>query len=338
MRAVLCRTFGELESLVIEDVNPPPLAAGCVRISVRAAGISFAHVLVIQGKHQNRPSLPFVPGTEIAGVVTDIASDVDSDIRIGDRVCAGLSSGGYAEQAVVPSGTVFRIPDWLDFPTAVHFPTIYATAYAALVWLAKLQPAEVLLVHGAAGASGLAAVELGRAFGATVIATASSAEKLAVVKAHGATHVINYGHDDFPKTVNVLTNGRGVDVVFDPVGGDVFDASLHCAAPLARIIPIGFASGRIPQIPANVVLVKNLTVIGLYWSYYMGWGKTHADAATRARVSEIFHQLFRLFEQGAIRPVTDCRLPLEDFVTGLRRVQNRAVIGKVVLVPSETQQ
>lgn len=333
MRAVLCRAFGAIDTPKVEDITSPELTPGGVRIAVHAAGISFANLLVIQGKHQNKPALPFVPGTEIAGIVAELASDAVGGLCIGDRVCAGLSHGGFAEAAVAPAENVFRIPDALDFATATQFPTIYATAYAALAWRARLRQGEVLLVHGAAGASGLAAVEIGKALGATVIATAGSADKLSVVRQHGADHAIDYRQDEFRAAVLDLTGGRGADVIFDPVGGDVFDASLRCIAPLGRILPIGFASGRIPQIPANLVLVKNISVIGLYWGFYMAWGKTQADAALRAEVRGLFGELFRLYEDGALRPVTDSVLPLADFVAGLRRVESRGVIGKVVLDP-----
>jgi len=333
VQAVLCRRFGPVDSPRLEDVPPPALTADGVRIAVKAAGVSFANLLGIQGKHQNKPPLPFVPGTEIAGIVREVAPGAATGLKPGDRVCAGLSWGGFAEEAVVPAANVFRIPDGLDFAAATQFPTIYATAYCALVWRAALKRGEVLLVHGAAGASGLAAVEIGAALGARVIATAGSEEKLAVAREHGAAEGINHAKEDFRAAVLELTGGRGADVIFDPVGGDAFDHSLRCIAPLGRIIPMGFASGRIPQIPANLLLVKNVTVIGLYWGYYMAWGKTQADAATRAEVRGLFADLFRLFEAGALRPVTDCRLPLSRFLEGLRRVESRAAIGKVVLLP-----
>lgn len=333
MRAVLCRNLGPIDGPRVEDIGPLPLAPGSVRIEVHAAGISFANLLVIQGKHQNKPPLPFVPGTEVGGIVTEVDADAAGGLKLGDRVCAGLSHGGFAEQVVVPAETVFRIPDATDFAAATQFPTIYATAYAALAWRAALKPSEVLLVHGAAGASGLAAVEIGKALGATVIATAGAADKLDVVRAHGADHAIDYRKDDFRAGVLDITGGRGADVIFDPVGGDVFDASLRCIAPLGRILPIGFASGRIPQIPANLVLVKNISVLGLYWGFYMAWGKSQADAALRAEVRGLFAEMFRLYEAGALRPVTDSVLPLAEFVAGLRRVESRGVIGKVVLDP-----
>lgn len=333
MRAVLCRSLDGIDGLAVEEVAAPPLRPGSIRIAVAAAGLSFANLLVIRGRHQNRPDLPFVPGTEIAGTVIEVAPDAGAGLAPGDRVCAGLPHGGWAQQAVVAADSAFRIPDVLDFPAATQFPTIYATACAALAWRAALQPGEVLLVHGAGGASGLAAVEVGRALGARVIATAGSAEKRAAVIAHGAGHALGSSAEELREAVLDLTSGRGADVVFDPVGGDLFDASLHCIAPLGRIVPMGFASGRIPQIPANIVLVKDLTVIGLYWGFYMAWGKSRADAATRAQVPGLFAALFRLVEAGVLRPVTDCCLPLADFAAGLRRIEDRAVIGKPVLLP-----
>lgn len=335
MRAVIGRQFGGIDDLSLDDVPSPSLDAGTVRISVRAAGVSFANLLFIAGKHQNRPSLPFIPGTEVAGIVTEIAPDAATTLRVGDRVCAGLPSGGFAEEAIVDAANVFKIPDTLSFAGATLFPTIYATAYAGLAWRANLEPGETLLVHGAAGASGLAAVEIGRALGARVIATAGGERKIAVAAEYGAHHVIDYKRDDFRKSVLEITEGRGADVVFDPVGGDVFDNSLRCIAPLGRLLPIGFASGRIPQIPANIILVKNLTVIGLYWGFYMAWGKSKADAVLRAKVKTLFEELFALHQANKLRAPVDQTLPLSQFADALRRVERREVIGKIVLAPAD---
>lgn len=333
MRAVVGHKFGGIDDLRYADAPSPALAPATIRIAVRAAGVSFANLLFIAGKHQNRPQLPFIPGTEIAGIVAEIAPDARTRLRVGDRVCAGLPSGGFAEEAVVDADNVFRIPDALDFAAATLFPTIYATAYAGLVWRASLRPGEYLLVHGAAGASGLAAVEIGRAVGARVIATAGGARKIDTVKRHGAEYAIDHTCEDFREAVLEITGGRGADVVFDPVGGDVFDKSLRCVAPLARLLPIGFASGRIPEIPANLVLVKNLTVIGLYWGFYMAWGKTKADPAIRAKVGELFEELFGMYAAGKLRPLVDGKLPLSAFAEGLARVERREAIGKIVLEP-----
>ena len=333
MRAVVCRQFGPPEAHRVEDVPPPPLLSGTIRVRVHAAALSFANLLVMEGKHQNTPPLPFTPGTEIAGTVAEIAPDVETTLRPGDRVCAGVPSGGLAGEAVVDAANVFPIPDCLDDAAATQFPTIYATAYAALEWRARMQPGEVLLVHAAAGASGLAALQIGKALGAKVIATAGSPAKCAIAAAHGADHVIDYRARDFRKEVLSLTGGRGADIIFDPVGGEVFDQSLRCIAPLGRIIPMGFASGAIPQVPANLALVKNIDVIGIYWGYYMAWGKTKASPALRAQVRAMFAELFRLAEQGRLRPITDSVLPLEDFAQGLRRLTERSVVGKIVLTP-----
>ena len=333
MRAVIGHQFGGIDNLVYGEVPTPALEPGTIRISVRAAGVSFANLLFIAGKHQNRPSLPFVPGTEVAGIVSEIAAGTKTDLTVGDRVCAGLPSGGFAEEVVVDAANVFRIPDSLSFESATLFPTIYATAYAALKWRANLQPKETLLVHGAAGASGLAAVEIGRALGATVLATAGGDRKVSAAKSFGADHAIDYRQGGFRERVLALTNGLGADVVFDPVGGDVFDESLRCVAPLARLIPMGFASGRIPSIPANILLVKNLTLIGLYWGYYMAWGKTKASAQQRAAVRSLFDALFDLQNAGKLQAPVDRVLPLARFAEGLRHVEGRNAIGKVVLVP-----
>ncbi|MCP1845128.1 NADPH2:quinone reductase [Bradyrhizobium sp. USDA 4524] len=335
MRAVIGHRFGGIDDLVYDDTTSPAIEPGTIRVSVRAAGVSFANLLFIAGKHQNRPSIPFVPGTEIGGVVSEIASDVRTDLKVGDRVCAGLPSGGFAEEAIVDVANVFRIPDSLSFEGSTLFPTIYATAYAGLKWRANLQSSETLLVHGAAGASGLAAVEVGRALGATVIATAGGERKIEAVKRYGAHHAIDYRRGGFRDRVLEITGGRGADVVFDPVGGDVFDESLRCVAPLGRLIPMGFAAGRIPEIPANTVLVKNLTVIGLYWGFYMAWGKTKADAALREKVRILYGEMFDLFEAGKLRAPVDGSLPLADFATAMRRVESRKVVGKIVLIPEQ---
>lgn len=333
MRAVVGRDHGGIDALRLKTIESPPMKPGGVRVEVHAAGVSFANLLFIQGRHQNKATPPFVPGTEIAGIVTELAPDAGGGLRVGDRVCAGLPSGGFAEEAVVTDDNAFRIPDALPFEAATHFPTIYATAYCALVWRAGLEPGETLLVHGGAGASGLAAVEIGAALGARVIATAGGPEKAAVARAHGAETAVDYRTEAFRDRVLDLTDGRGADVVFDPVGGDMFDRSLRCVAPLARVLTIGYASGRIPQVPANLLLVKNLSLIGLYWGFYMAWGKTQAPPALRARVREMFGEMFALYEAGRLDPAIDRTLPLAAFAEGLRRVESGQAIGKVVLLP-----
>ncbi len=331
MKAVVCTDFG-LAHAALAEIAPPTVGEFDVRIAIRAAGVSFANLLVIDGKHQNRWAPPFVPGTEIAGIVLDCGPGVRR-FAPGDRVVAGVRKGGFAEQAVAPEGNVFALPDGIDFDAAVHFPTIYATAYGALVWRARLQPGETLLVHGAAGGSGLAAVEIGKRLGARVIATASGAAKLAAAREHGADETIDYSGGGFRDAVLALTDGRGVDVVFDPVGGAVTDESLRVIAPDGRLIPMGFASGTIPQLPANLLLVKNITVIGIYWGYYMGWARQAPPAAMQEQVRQAFAELFDWTLQGALRPVTHSAFGLGDFRAALEAISGRQVIGRTVLHP-----
>ena len=331
MKAVVVNQFG-LDHAALEEVPPQDLGAARVRIRVHAAGVSFANLLVIEGKHQNRWEPPFTPGTEVAGVVMECGPGAGL-FRPGDRVVAGVRKGGFSEEVVAPQNNVFALPDAVDFDAAVHFPTIYATAYGALKWRAHLQPGETLLVHGAAGGSGLAAIEIGKALGARVIASASSDEKLGAAAEHGADACINYRKDGFRDQVLAATGGRGADVIFDPVGGSTFDESLRCIAPDGRIIPMGFAGGTIPSVPANIVLVKNITVIGIYWGYYMGWARQLPPPATEARVREAFEEMLAWAATGRLRPHTQQAYPLSGFREALGAISNRSVIGRCVLNP-----
>ncbi|WP_237173589.1 NADPH:quinone oxidoreductase family protein [Paracandidimonas lactea] len=331
MKAVVCAGFG-LDHAAVREVGTPSLSDDGVCIHVKSCGVSFANLLVIEGKHQNRWEPPFTPGTEVAGIVLACGAQV-RHVNPGDRVVAGVRTGGYAEQVVAPESTVFKLPDAVDFDAAVHFPTIYATAYAALIWRAALQPGETLLVHGAAGGSGLAAIEIGKILGARVIATAGGADKAKAASEHGADIAIDYRTQDWRAAVLEATGGRGADVIFDPVGGTTFNTSLRCIAPDGRIIPIGFAGGEIPQIPANIVLVKNITVIGLYWGYYMGWARQRPLPGTEARVREAFTELLGWAAQGRLKPSTFAVYPLADFREALAALAGRHVIGRIALRP-----
>lgn len=330
MRAVLCRAHGDYRDVRVEDCPRPIPAVGQVLIEVRAAGVSFANILAIAGRHQNRAEPPFIPGTEAAGIVRACGPGV-AGLVPGQRVMAAMPNGAFAEEAVAMADLTFPIPDALGFAAATLFPTIYGTAYTALAVEARLEPGETLLVHGAAGASGLAAVQVGKACGARVLACASSPEKRAVARDAGADEVLPA--EAFRDAVLALTGGRGADVVFDPVGGDAFDQSLRCVAPEGRILAIGFASGRIPQIPANLLLVKNVAVLGVYWGYYTGWARTPPSDRARRRVRDGFAALFDLFGAGRIHPRVQAELPLERFAEALSIVEGRGAIGKVVLVP-----
>jgi len=277
---------------------------------------------MIAGKYQERPAFPFSPGLEVAGRVKALSPGV-TGFTPGQRVMALTDRGGYAEAALAKAADVFPIPDGLGWAEAAGFPITYGTAHGALRWHARLQPGEVLLVHGAAGGVGLAAVEVGKAMGARVIATAGGAEKLALAKAHGADELIDYRGEDIRERVKALTDGHGVDVVFDPVGGDVFDASLRCIAWSGRLLIIGFAAGRVSQIPANILLVKNVAVMGVYWGSYR--------ARAPERLAEEFRELFGWFETGRLKPHVSHKHDLSEAAEAMALLLNRRSTGKVVL-------
>ncbi len=322
MRAVLCKEFGGPERLAIEEVPAPPMRDGHVRIKIHAAGVNFGDTLLIAGQYQEKPPFPFIPGMEVAGVVTEVAPSV-KELKLGDRVLASVGRGGYAEEAVVEADIVQRIPDAMDFVTAAGFPVAYSTSHGAFDWRARLKPGEWVLVLGASGGVGLTAVEIAKAMGARVIAAAGGAEKLAVAKRAGADHLIDYTREQIRDRVKEITDGRGVDVVYDPVGGDAFDQSLRSIAWEGRIIVIGFAGGRVPQIPANIVLVKNIDIIGFFWGSY----RRHKPQL----MAESFRQLFRWFDEGKLKPHVSHRLPLSQVAQALDLLKTRKSTGKVVL-------
>ena len=305
------------------------LGAGQVRIGVHYAGVSFATALVTTGRYQRRPPRPFSPGTEIAGTVLEVAQGV-TQVAAGDRVCAVIDWGGHAEEVVTDPATVYKLPDCLPLHLAPQFPTSYATAFSALAWRAHLQPNETLLVHGAAGAVGLAAVELGKAMGARVIATASTAEKLAVVRAHGADGTVLFPSVGALDAIRALAP-NGADVVFDPVGGDAFDLSLRAVTQSGRILVIGFASGRIQQIPANILLVKNIAVLGFNYGRYIGWGLVDERRQHEKMVRASIETMFSWYQDSKLHPTTSHRFPLDDYAAAMDAVQGRQAIGKVVL-------
>jgi NADPH:quinone reductase len=323
MQAVVCREWGGPEKLGVEDVPSPTLRDGAVRIKVQAAGVNFADLLLVAGQYQEKPAFPFTPGAEAAGEVCEIGSGVKG-LKPGDRVMALTGLGAFAEEAVVDAQRVLPIPSRMEFSTAAAFPVAYGTSHGALEWRAHLQPGEWLLVTGAAGGVGLTAVEIGKAMGARVIACAGSADKLAIAQQHGADHLIDYSKEDTRERVKAITGGHGADVIYDPVGGDAFDASLRSIAWGGRIIIIGFAAGRVSQIPANIVLVKNIDVIGFYWGSY----QAHKPEMLRGS----FTQLFRWFQEGKLRPHVSHSLPLSQASEALRLLQQRRSSGKVILV------
>jgi NADPH2:quinone reductase len=323
MRRIACLDHGEPDTLTLEtDADVPAPGAGKVAVDVAAAGVNYADTLMVAGSYQATPALPFAPGLEVAGTVRALGDGV-AGLQVGQRVLAILDSGGFAEVAVAQAQDVFPIPDSMDMATAAGFPITYGTAHGALVWRAQLKRGETLLVHGAAGGAGLAAVEVGKALGARVIATAGGSAKTAIPAAHGADHTIDYKTEDVRQRVKDLTSGHGVDVVFDPVGGEVFDASMRGIAWCGRIVVIGFASGTVPQPKANHLLVKNVSVMGLYWGSY------------RARAPELmrrqFEDLFAWYGSGYLHPLVSKVYPLEQAVPALTDLKSRKATGKLVL-------
>jgi NADPH:quinone reductase len=322
MRAILCERHGGPEVMTLADRPLPEPGACGVRLRVRAAGVNFADSLMLRGQYQEKPPLPFTPGLEVAGEIEATGAGV-TGLEPGRRVMALLDRGGFAEAAVARAADVIPLPETMDDVTAAGFAIAYGTAYGALKWRADLHAGETLLVHGAAGGVGLTAVEVGKAMGATAIATARGADKLEITRRHGADQVLDSEGDDVKAAVRELTGGRGADVVFDPVGGAMFEASLRSIAWEGRIVVIGFASGTVPQIPANILLVKNAAALGFYWGSY----RRHDPERLRAS----FAELFRWHAQGRIRPHVSHRLPLAEAAEAVRLLTSRQSTGKVVL-------
>ncbi len=328
VKAVLCEAIADdIGSVALRDVTVPAPDPGQVQVRLKACAINFPDLLMIQGKYQFKPPLPFAPGGEAAGDVVACGEGVE-DFAPGDAVVLGIRYGGFAELVNADVAAVRPKPAGMSYAEAAAYQTTYLTAYVALKARGNLQPGETLLVHGATGGVGLAAVELGKHFGATVIATGGRDDKLAVVKARGADHVINYTQPDgslggFREEVKALTDGRGADVIYDPVGGDVFDESMRCINWGGRILTIGFTSGRWPQAPVNLILIKQISVIGVRAGEY---GRRDPE-----RGREVSEALYALAESGVIRPHISHALPLEEAVQGMRLLENRDVVGKAVL-------
>jgi len=320
MRAVVVHEWGDLDDLKIEDVPSPVPGEGEVLIEVHAAGVNFADLLIVKGEYQHKPAFPFSPGAEAAGIVRALGPGVGG-LRVGERVLAFLDHGGYAEEVVARADEVTPIPEVMDFETAATLPVVYATSHLALGHRARLQPGEVLLVHGASGGVGLTAVEVGKAMGATVIASASSAEKLHVALEHGADFVINYAEEDIRQRVLDLTDGA--DVVYDPVGGDAFTASLRCINPGGRILVIGFASGTVPQIPANHLLVKDASALG--------FSLTQLRRNEPEAVQDAMQELLGWYASGRLQPLVSSTVPFEDFADAMRLLRDRRSTGKVAI-------
>lgn len=322
-RVIVERLGGPSELKLVEEADPS-CGPGEVLIEVEAAGCNFFDALLIAGRYQLRPEPPFSPGAEVAGVVAAVGAGV-SRVAVGDRALAILPYGGFASHVVVPEGSAWRVPEAMSCEHAAALPIAYQTSYFALHSRAALQPGESLVVHAAAGGVGLAAVQLGRALGATVYGTAGSDEKCALAREHGATEVWNYRHVDWAAEVKRVTGGRGADVLYDPVGGEVFERSLKCIAFGGRLLVIGFASGHIPSVTANRILLKNIAVVGLHWGAY----QQHAPGL----IDRAMGELFALYERGAIAPLVSKTYPLAEAGDALVALHSRDTVGKVLLTP-----
>ena len=319
---MLCTAYGPPESLAIADVPPPVAGPGEIVLSTRAASLNFPDLLIIQNRYQIKPPLPFSPGSEAAGVVSAIGEGVDT-VEPGDRVMAFTTYGAFAEQVKTEARRVFPIPPGMDDAVASAFLLTYGTSDHALRDRGALKRGETLLVLGAAGGVGIAAIEIGKAMGARVIACASSPEKLAVCRAHGADEIIDYAREDLRARIRDLTSGEGVDVVYDPVGGKYTEPALRSLAWRGRLLVVGFAAGEIPRIPLNLALLKGCAIVGVFWG----------DFARREpeRLAESVGRLTRWFGEGRIRPHISATFPLERAAEALALLAARRVTGKIVL-------
>lgn len=324
MKCLQCNAFGPVAQLVVTDVAAPEPGPGQVRIAVKAASLNYPDALMVQGLYQVRPQLPFVPGAEFAGVITAVGAHVKGFL-VGDRVVA-LGLGGFGEEAVADATQILRLPPGMDYAAGAAFFLTYCTSLRGLKNCAHLAPNETLLVLGAAGGVGVAAIEIGKAMGATVIAAASSDPKLELCRKLGADHLINYELEPLRTRVDALTGGKGVDVVYDPVGGRYTEEALRSTAWRGRLVVVGFASGTVPKIPANLALLKERTIVGLYW----GESVARDPDAHAANVA----QLLEWYAVGRINPVITEQIGLGGVPAAMERMLTRQVLGKVIVLPA----
>ena len=322
MKAMVCKAFGPVDSLVFEDFPEPKCGPGQVRVKVKAAGCNFPDILQVEGKYQFKPPFPFIPGMETAGDVLEVGEGV-TGFKVGQRVITRGGSGAFAEQTVAGVNDVLPMPDNMPYEHGAAFPVTYGTTYHALVQRGELKKGEVLLVHGASGGVGLNAVEMGKLMGATVIGTGGSDEKLKIATQYGADHVINYSREKIRDRVKELTGGKGADVVYDPVGGDAMDESVRCINWNGRILVIGFASGRIAEVPTNLCLLKGCSIVGVFWGQF-----TQKEPELNA---ENFRKLLGMYAEGKLKPHVSMKFPLADAKKALHALADRKATGKVVL-------
>ena len=322
MKAVICHEFGPIESLVVEEVPDAVVRPRQVVVDVHACAASFPDALIVQGLYQHKPPFPFSPGAELSGVIREVGDGV-TDLQVGDRVIANTGYGSLAEQAAVPAHLCVKIPDTVDHIHASAFLSAYGTSYHGLFNRGQLKAGETLLVLGAAGGVGLAAVELGVVHGATVIAAAGSDEKLDLCRRYGATSTINYSTEDIKERVKELTNGKGADVVYDAIGGQYSEPALRATAWGGRFLVVGFAAGYVPKVPLNLALLKGCSIVGVFWG-------AHVSAEPELHQANIA-ELMRLWGDGQLNPHVSAVYPLEQSVQAILDVANRKAMGRVVV-------
>ena len=322
MKAIVCNNFGLIKNMEYKDVNEPKIEENSVIIEVQSVGVNFPDGLLVQGKYQLKPETPFIPGMEVAGEIIEIGSKT-SKFKIGDRVAALTQLNGYAEKVVVKESSVFNIPVKMSFDHSCALLCAYGTSHYALKQRGKLQKDELLVVLGASGSTGIAAIQIGKIMGARVIAVSSSSEKQRIAKENGAD--ISIGYDNLKEELKTISNGKGVDVIFDPVGGDIFDTVARTMARNGRLLVIGFASGTIPKLAVNLALVKEFSVVGVFWG-----------AFTRGDTEEYKKNMIELFEwyqNDLLKPLTEESYPLSDAAMVLEKVLSRGAKGKIILKP-----
>ena len=322
MRAIICNEWCMPEDLKLQEVQGPSLADNEVRVEVHAAGVNFPDVLIIQGKYQYKPSFPFSPGSEISGVITEVGVQV-KDFSIGDRVMSVTGHGAFAEEICVEENKITKIPNKMDFITAASMSLTYGTSAYALFQRANINRSDVVLIHGATGGVGITALEIAKAIGSKVIATASSDKKLKIAKEYGADFCINYSDGNFKEKVKDLTNGKGADVIYDPVGGDIFEQSLRCIAWNGRLLVVGFASGKIALAPTNLPLLKNCSIVGVFWG---AWRERDFNGH-----NENMKIIIDWWHKNKIKPKIWKIFKLEETKDALYALMERKVIGKAVI-------
>ena len=324
MKAIVCKEWGPPDSLELQDLPDLEPGPGQVAIDVRAAGVNFPDVLTVQGKYQVRPPLPFTPGNEFAGVVRALGEGVQG-VKVGDRVIGFTQTGAFAQQALAPAAALMPMPPGMDFDTAAAITLTYGTSHHAVVDRGQLKAGETMLVLGAAGGVGLAAIEIGKALGARVIAAASNAEKLEVCRAHGADVLIDYSKEDLREAIKAATGGKGPDVIYDPVGGAYSEPALRSIAYRGRHLVIGFAAGEIPKLPWNLMLLKSASVVGVFWGDF-------ARREPQANVAAM-REMLGWMAEGKLKPLVSKRYTLAETAQALNDMAERKVTGKVVIVP-----